>query len=141
MNLRPHQPAAEEPELSVVPLVDVMLMLLVFFMLTTSFVHFGRIHVALPQASARAAASAAPIVVTVTRNGSLLVNDRALVNSRPATLRAALEKIAGSDRKHAIEVRADKRTAAQNIVTVMDVAGALGFGRINIVTQRGGGGG
>ncbi|MGH8162330.1 MAG: ExbD/TolR family protein [Gammaproteobacteria bacterium] len=141
MNLRPNSGKSEEPELSVVPLVDVMLMLLIFFMLTTSFVHFGRIHVALPQASAQASAAKAPIVVTVTRNGSFFVDDRALVNTRPATLRAALEKIAGADRKRTIAVRADKRAATQSIVTVMNVAGALGFKQVNIVTQRGDGSG
>ncbi len=141
MNLRPGTSRPEEPELSVVPLVDVMLMLLIFFMLTTSFVHFGRIHVALPSASAQASAATAPIVVTVTRNGSFLVDNRALVNSRPATLRAALVKVAGADRKRTIAVRADKRAATQSIVTVMDVAGALGFRQINIVTRHGSGGG
>lgn len=136
MNLRPGLDAPEEPEMSIVPLVDVMLMLLVFFMLTTSFVHLGRIHVTLPQASAAGAREQQSIVVTVTANGSFLVNGRALVDSRAATLRAAIGKIGGENRATPIVVRADKRSHTQAIVTVMDVAGALGFKHINIVTTQ-----
>ncbi|MDN5863715.1 MAG: biopolymer transporter ExbD [Gammaproteobacteria bacterium] len=136
MNLRPHAHQSEDVELSIVPLVDVMLMLLVFFMLTTTFVHFGRIHVTLPEASVQQSSEKAPIVVTITRDGNFLVNERALVNSRPETLRAALARIAGENRGIPILVRADKRSHTQAIVTVMDVAGALGFKRINILTAQ-----
>jgi biopolymer transport protein ExbD len=140
VNLSPRK--FEEPELSVVPMVDVMLMLLIFFMLSTSFVHFGRVHVVLPRASATGKpAATAPITITVTRNGSFFVNDRALVNSRGATLKAALQKVAGTHRARPIVVRADARAATQSMVTVMNVAGALGFKRINIVTRHGAGGG
>lgn len=134
MNLRPSRP--EDPELNLVSMVDVMLMLLIFFVLSTSFIHPGRIHVTLPDASAKAAPRPMQITVTVTRNGRFLVNDRALVNAQPQTLRAALEKISGNNREMAIVVRADKRSHTQAIVTVMDVAGALGFKHINIVTTR-----
>lgn len=140
MNLKPR--STEEPELNLVSMIDVVLMLLIFFILSTTFIHPGRIHVALPHASAKASAPAkAPITVTVTRNGSFLVNGRALVNRRGVTLRAALEKIAGDSRKRPIVVRADKHAATQALVTVMDAAGALGFERINIVTRHGGKGG
>ncbi|MGH8273328.1 MAG: ExbD/TolR family protein [Gammaproteobacteria bacterium] len=140
MNLKPR--GSEEPELSLVSMIDVVLMLLIFFILSTTFIHPGRIHVALPHASAKASAPVkAPITVTVTHNGSFIVNGRALINARGTTLRAALEKVAGTSRKQPVVVRADKRAATQSLVTVMDVAGSLGFKRINIITQRGGKGG
>ena len=137
MNLRPRR--AEDPEVSIVSLIDVVLMLLIFFMLSTSFIHPARIRVALPHASAKTPPTAEQITVTVTKNGSYLVNNRSLINSRPATLRAALRKVAGKDRGRPINVRADAHASTQAIVTVMDAAGALGFKRIDILTTHGGG--
>lgn len=138
MNLRPRRP--EDPELSIVSLIDVVLMLLIFFMLSTSFIHPARIRVALPHASATMPPAPSELTVTVTQNGSYLVNDRALVNSRADTLRAALEKLSAGDHSTPIVVRADARASTQAIVTVMDVAGALGFDRIDILTTHGSGG-
>lgn len=139
MNLKPRR--HEDPELSIVSLIDVVLMLLIFFILSTSFIHPGRIKVALPRASANAQPVPGVITVTITKSGSFFVNGRALVNPRPDTLRAAFEKVAGADRKRPVVVRADREAATQAMVTVMDVAGALGFTRIDIVTTHGGEGG
>lgn len=137
MNLKPGH--SEEPELNLVSMVDVVLMLLIFFVLSTSFIHPGRIHVTLPQASATGKSEPAPITVTVTRNGTFLVDGRELVNTQPSTLKAALGKVAGKAHDRPVIVRADKRSDTQAIVTVMDVTGALGFKHINIVTTRTGG--
>ncbi len=137
MNLHPRR--AEEPEVSIISLIDVVLMLLIFFMLSTSFVHPSRIRVTLPHASATATPQPAAITITVTRTGTLLVNNRALVNTKPETLRAALIKVAGDKRDQAVMVRADAHATTQSMVTVMDVAGALGFSHINIMTTHGGG--
>ena len=137
MNLHPRR--AEEPEVSIISLIDVVLMLLIFFMLSTSFVHPSRIRISLPHASATAAPQPAAITITVTRAGTFLVNNRALVNSRSQTLRAALLKVAGDKRNQAVTVRADAHATTQSMVTVMDVAGALGFSHIDIMTTHGGG--
>jgi biopolymer transport protein ExbD len=137
MNLHPRR--AEEPEVSIISLIDVVLMLLIFFMLSTSFVHPSRIHVTLPHASATAVPRPAAITITVTRTGTFLVNNRALVNSRSQTLRAALLKVAGDKRNLPVMVRADAHATTQSMVTVMDVAGSLGFSHINIMTTHGGG--
>jgi len=138
MNLKPNR--GEEPEVSLVAMIDVVLMLLIFFVLSTSFIHPGQIHVTLPQASATGTPKNAPITVTITRNGSFLVNGRALVNAKASTLKAAFEKVSGAEHKQPIIVRADKRSDTQAIVTVMDVAGSLGFKHVNIVTTQTGGG-
>ena len=137
MNLRPRR--TEEPEVSLISLIDVVLMLLIFFMLSSSFVHPSRIRITLPHASVTAKPGPAPITVTVTRTGTVLVNDHALVNNRAKTLRAALAKVAGSKRDIPIMVRADAHASTQSMVTVMDVAGSLGFTRVNIMTTHGGG--
>lgn len=133
MNLKPRR--REEPEINVVPLIDVVLLLVVFFMLSSRFVDEGRVRVHLPHASAPAAApQAEPLVVTVTREGGYRVNERELINSSPDTLRAALLKEAGEDRKQRITLRADGQATHQSVVTALDVLGKLGFVEVNVAT-------
>ena len=74
-----------------------------------------------------------PLVITVTAEGTYRVNERALINASPDTLRAALLKEAGSDRGP-ITIKADGRSTHQAVVTAMDVAGKLGFAQLNIAT-------
>jgi biopolymer transport protein ExbD len=128
----------EQPELNLIPLVDVVLLLLIFFMVTSTFVEQGRIKVSLPQASTVPVSSqlSDPIVVTVTAKGAFSVNERELINNSPETLRAALLKVAGSERKFPVTIRADARATHQSVVTAMDVVGRLGFAQINIATMN-----
>lgn len=133
----------EEPEIQLIPLVDVVLLLLIFFMVSSTFSFEGRIKVQLPQADAvpeRATASD-PIVVTVTAQGAYRVNELTLINNNPETLRNALVKAAGTARKTPVTIRADARATHQSVVTAMDVIGRLGFAQINIATinERSGG--
>jgi biopolymer transport protein ExbD len=137
MNLRARR--LEEPEINLVSLIDVVLMMVVFFMLSSSLVDEGRIHIHLPQASSvpTVKSRAEPLVVTITEQGSYLVNGRELINSSPDTLHAALLKQAGADRSMRVTIRADARSTQQSVVTAMDVLGRLGFVEINIATIRG----
>jgi biopolymer transport protein ExbD len=143
MNLKPRE--REEPEIQMIPLVDVVLLLLIFFMVSSTFSYEGRLKVQLPEASAVPSSPGRndPIIVTVTAQGSYRVNERSLINNSPDTLRAALLKVAGSTRETPITIRADARATHQSVVTAMDVAGRLGFSQINIATigQDGGAGG
>ncbi len=138
MNLRPRH--REDPEINLISLIDVLLVLLIFFMVSTTFQQEGRVKVQLPQASQIPQAKGArePIVVTVTAEGGYRVNERALVNASPDTLRAALLKEAGTERGP-LTIRADARTTHQAVVTAMDVAGKLGFAQLNIATVHEGG--
>jgi biopolymer transport protein ExbD len=136
VNLRPRR--VEDPEINLVSLIDVVLMMVVFFMLSSSLVDEGRIRVHLPQARDLPAGKppAEPLVVSVTQQGGYLVNGRELINSSPDTLRAALLKEAGSDRTMRVTLRADARTTHQSVITAMDVLGRLGFTELNIATVR-----
>lgn len=138
MNLKPRR--HEEPEINVVSLIDVVLLLVVFFMLSSRFTEEGRLRVHLPQASAvpTERVGSEPLVVTVTQQGSYRVNERELINSSGDTLRAALLKEAGTDRTRRITIRADARATHQAVITAMDVLGRLGFGEVNIATIRDG---
>jgi len=133
MNLRPRN--REDPEINLINFIDVLLVLLIFFMVTTTFQQEGRVKVQLPQASEipLPRGTREPLVITVTADGGYRVNERTLINASPETLRAALLKEAGANRGP-ITIRADARTTHQAVVTAMDVAGRVGFSQLNIAT-------
>jgi biopolymer transport protein ExbD len=135
VNLKPRR--HEEPEINMVSLIDVVLMMVIFFMLTANFTGEGRMRIRLPQAaSAEQAPKSAALVVTVTAGGSYLVNNRELVNASADTLRAAIEQVAPAQRDQPVNLRADGRATHQSVVTAMDVLGQLGFAQLNFVTTR-----
>jgi biopolymer transport protein ExbD len=126
---------AEEIELNLISLVDVVLLLVIFFMLSTTFVQDSRLRIALPEASsANAERAASPVVVSISAQGSYRVNDRALVNNERATLAAALRQVSGDSRRGPVTIRADARSSHQSVVTAMDVAARLGFTQVDIAT-------
>jgi biopolymer transport protein ExbD len=135
MKLQTRKPK-EDPEINLISLIDIALLLVIFFMLSSTFMQEGRLKIELPQASLAPTGKqkADPLVITVSQSGSYRVNDRELINSSPDTLRAAIQQVAGADRNKAVTVRADARSTHQSVVTAMDVLGKLGFVRINIAT-------
>ncbi len=137
MNLKPGRPP-EEPEINVVSLIDVVLLLVVFFILSSRFTDEGRLRVHLPHASAVPTdrVGSEPLVVSVTEAGGYLVNQHELINSSPETLRAALLKEAGANRAMPVTLRADARATHQSVITAMDVLGRLGFAEINVATVK-----
>lgn len=126
----------EDPEINLISLIDVVLMMVIFFMVSSTFVEENRMRIRLPEASAAplARGEKQPIVVTVTQGGSYRVNDRELVNASAETLRAAILRLASADRSEVVTVRADGRAMHQSVVTAMDVIGRLGFREVNIAT-------
>jgi biopolymer transport protein ExbD len=138
VKLRPRQ--QEDPEINLISLIDVLLVLLIFFMVSTTFQQEGRVKVQLPQASQipLPRGTHESLVITITAEGGYRVNERALINSNPETLRSALVKEAGTERGP-LTIRADARTTHQAVVTAMDVAGKLGFAQLNIATVHEGG--
>lgn len=139
MNLRGH--SKEEPEVNLTSLIDVVLLLLIFFMITTSFVRETEIRLRLPEAETAPPASVAEALeITITTDGDYLVNGRQVINRRPVTLRRAMANVAGDRRDQTVVIRADARASHQSVVTAMDVAGRLGFMNINIATMEQGSG-
>lgn len=134
MNLRTR--SHEEPELNLTSLIDVVLLLLIFFMVSTTFVDESRIKLQLPQASDAPAPEQQrdPIEVSITASGEYRVNGQTLINRNPATLSAAVSRLAGESRDMPITIRADARATHQSVVTAMDVLGRLGFRAISIAT-------
>jgi len=133
MKLSPRR--GEDPELNLTSLIDVVLLLVIFFMVSTTFVEEGRLRVELPSASeVPVARPQDPIVITITAQGSYRVNELGLVNNAPETLRAALVRESAGERDRALTIRADARATHQTVVTAMDVAARLGFTQVNIAT-------
>ncbi|MDT0635891.1 biopolymer transporter ExbD [Spectribacter hydrogenoxidans] len=121
----------EEPQIGLTPLIDVVFLLLIFFMVTTTFVEDAGLTLQLPIAGAEPAEPEALPEVVVDAGGNPHVDGHRLV-SRDALMAALADMV---DRSQALRVRADARASHQSVVTVMDAAAAAGFGRIDIATQ------
>jgi len=131
-NVRPRA----EPEVNMTSLIDVVLLLLIFFMVSTSFVKQSQITIRLPAADSAAVVEEVPdyLEIMITEQGTYLINGRELINSRPETIRNALQKLSGGNTKLPLTISADANARHQHVVTAMDVAGKLGFVRISIAT-------
>jgi biopolymer transport protein ExbD len=126
----------EEPEINVISLVDVLLVLVLFFMVSTSFLRETEISLQLPEATTdkNIDVPREALEITVTQAGNYLVNGRELVNNERRTLRAAIERLIGDKRDMPVFIRADAAATHQAVITAMDVAGQLGFVKINLAT-------
>ena len=132
LNLRPRT----QPEVNMTSLIDVVLLLLIFFMVSTSFVKQSQITITLPEAESPSVVEEAPdqIDIMITEAGKFLVNGRELINNRAETIRNALQKTSNGDNSLPLTISADANAKHQFVVTAMDVAGRLGFTQINIAT-------
>ena len=128
--------AREEPEVNLTSLIDVVLLLLIFFMVSTSFVKQSQISISLPEAESAAVIEEFPeqLEIMITEQGTYLVNGRELINSRPETIRNAIQKLSGGNTNLPLTISADANARHQHVVTAMDVAGKLGFVKISIAT-------
>jgi biopolymer transport protein ExbD len=128
--------AKTQPEVNLTSLIDVVLLLLIFFMVSTSFVKQSQINISLPQAESSAIVEEPPeqIDIMITATGTYLINGRELINNRPETIRNALQKISAGDSRLPLTISADANARHQHVVTAMDVAGRLGFTQISIAT-------
>ena len=132
LSLRPRT----QPEVNLTSLIDVVLLLLIFFMVSTSFVKQSQIAIRLPEADSAAIVEEPPerIDIMITEGGTYLVNNRELINNRPETIRNALQKVSAGDNSLPLTISADANAKHQHVVTAMDIAGRLGFTQISIAT-------
>ena len=132
LNLR----AKAEPEVNLTSLIDVVLLLLIFFMVSTSFVKESQISITLPEADSKVVVDTQPeqLEIMITEQGTYLINGRELVNNRPETIRNALQRVSTGDTSLPLTISADANARHQYVVTAMDVVGRLGFTKISIAT-------
>jgi len=127
---------AEEPEINLIPLIDVLLMTLIFLIVTTSFSNEAQLRVHLPEASAEAKENLPSVRVSIDAKGQFYIGDQQLLNATPEVLRSALVHAAGSMKDPLIIISADGQAPHEAVVRIMDSARRLGFTHLTFATQQ-----
>ncbi len=137
MNLRPGH-KEESVEVNLTPLIDVVFLLLIFFMVSTTFDRHARLKVTLPESSSKATQQQnAPLILSIDAKGNYFLNDRQVINQSLDTLKQAMRKTIGDDaaiRDVSLVLRADANTPHQSVVRAMDAASQLGLTKLSIAT-------
>ena len=127
--------AEDNPEINLVPMIDVILCLIIFFVITTTFDARSVLKLELPKANGeRSEAKARQLSLLINAQGRYFVDDREALRTDVESLKRTITEVAGSDRKRAVLLRADARTPHQAVVTALDALGQLGFRQISIGT-------
>lgn len=135
MNLR--RTRRDEPELNLIPLVDILFVVLIFFIVTTTFNRDAGITLTLPEASAGAEArQETTLEIVIDAEGRYYINQQQVVNTSPETLKRALQQVAAELQDAPVVISADAKTPHQAVITAMDVARQLGFVHITLATQN-----
>ena len=141
MRIRDHR-ADDEPEINLVPMIDVILCLIIFFVVTTTFDSRAVLRLQLPRADGEPTpAQVQPLSVLVNADGRYFVGDREVLRTDTEALKRSIADVAGEDRARPVLLRADARTPHQAVVTAYEAVGQLGFKQVMIATapeQRGG---
>ena len=136
MRLQNH--VKEEPKVDLTSLIDVVFLLLIFFMVSTTFERESVLKVDLPEASTVEEREEIPdtLELVIDGEGRMFLNDQRLLDSNANTIIAAMEQLAGERRDMPLILRADRQTPHHFVVTAMDVAARLGFLNLSIATDR-----
>lgn len=127
----------EDFEINVISLIDVLLTLLMFFVLTTTFVQHSRMQVTLPQAeSSEQTDQRDALTVMIDRDGHFFVDNNEVLNPGLDSLKEAISRVGGNDKTRPVMLQADGMTPHQAVVTAMDALGELGFTRLSIATTH-----
>ena len=127
----------DEPSINLTPLIDVVFLLLIFFMVTTTFTRETLLQVNLPEAEAETQSTQTErLEIVVSRNGSFALNGQTLVNGKLETLLRGLELESKGNLNLPVIIVADSEATHQSVVTAMDAIGQAGFTRLSIATQR-----
>ncbi len=125
----------DEPHIDLVPLIDVILVLIIFFVVTTTFDARSTLQVQLPTASDRQSVDPPrSLSVLVNADGRYFINDQEALRPDIESLKRTIVQVAGDDREQTVLLRADARTPYQAVVTAQDALGQLGFRRLAIAT-------
>lgn len=135
MNLSPQR--SEDPDVNLTPMIDVVFLLLLFFMVSTSFIRESSLKVDLPEATGKAMVEQEdPVDIVIKADGQFLVNDEALPIINRETLTTVLKRIVGDRDDPHIIISADANAEYQHIVTAMDTAQQLGYTKLTLATRQ-----
>lgn len=131
MRIRDHRAFEDGLEINLVPLIDVILVLIIFFVVTATFDARSVLKLELPRANGEQASDPSKaLIVLVNADGRYFVDDREVLRSDVESLKATIAEVAGNDRERPVMLRADARTPYQAVVTVYDALGQLGFRKV-----------
>jgi biopolymer transport protein ExbD len=133
MNFRPK--AKNKPEMNLIPLIDVLIVLLIFLVLTTTFSREAAMHIRLPEASAQAEDKDKGLELVIDRQGRYSINGRQLINNQIESLKKALLEAAGDNKDPLVTISADKAAQHQTVMTALDAANQLGFVHISFASK------
>ena len=126
----------DEPEINLIPLIDVLLVILIFLMVSTTYARFSELKINLPTSGAEQTPNKPmQIEVTVDASGNYQINDALLTQASPTTLATALKQAAGNDNDPVLVINADAKATHQSVINVMEAARQLGMSRITFATQ------
>ncbi|MCU7846036.1 MAG: biopolymer transporter ExbD [Candidatus Thiodiazotropha sp. (ex Monitilora ramsayi)] len=135
MNLRPHP--RKTPEVDITPLIDVVFLLLIFFMVSTTFDREAQILVELPEATGEEAQhEQEELDITIDAAGVFFINQQEVINTEIETLKRAIQKAVGDNKDLPVIINADARTPHQAVMTAMDAASQLGLVRMTFSAHR-----
>jgi biopolymer transport protein ExbD len=135
VNLR--QVKSDDPDVNITPLIDVVFLLLIFFMVSTTFERESEIEVTLPEAAIDAPVEEEFVIeVTINAQGTYFVNGQRVINTQTSTLKQAMLKVAEGRQDPPIIVSADANATHQSVVRVMDAARQLGFVHLSFATSQ-----
>jgi biopolymer transport protein ExbD len=127
----------EEPEINLIPMIDVLLVILIFMMVTTSYAKFSELQINLPQAGGETSGTKQNIItVAVDASEHYAINNQGLSYTGVDALATALRTAAGNQTDPTIVIDADAKATHQSVINVMEAARRAGFGRITFTTQR-----
>lgn len=128
----------EDVSVDLTPLIDVVFLLLIFFMVSTTFTKETHLEIDLPESSADASTSEQVelVEIVVNSNGGYSVNGKSLINNQLDTLKRAIKKESKGNTELPMVVTADASVAHEYVVRAMDAAGQLGFTKLSITTKQ-----
>jgi biopolymer transport protein ExbD len=136
MNFRPRH--RDEPELNLIPMIDVLIVLLIFLLLTTTFSREAQLRISLPEApdaGTQTADQSTGLEIVISLEGHYRINQRELPDNQLDTVKQALKAAAGDNPDPLITIDADRNTTHQSVITVLDAAGHLGYQHISFAAQ------
>lgn len=128
----------EEVQINLTPLIDVVFLLLIFFMVSTTFKQTTDLTIDLPSASSGAPSITAsrPVEVTITKDGQFVINGQTLINERVETLVQGLKETFNNDFQRPLVITADANASYEMVMRVYDAAAQLGISKLAHTAQR-----
>jgi biopolymer transport protein ExbD len=127
----------DEPDINLTPLIDVVFLLLIFFMVSTTFEHQSRINIELPEATAeQIKQEEETLEIIIDAQGRYFINERQVINTELKTLKTAISKAVGDRGLLPVTIRADANTPHQAVIRALDATSQLGLTRISLATSK-----